>query len=237
MTGNQLVDAIRDALATAGDPQRALRQQAYMKSEMPYRGLTSPELTALLKPRLVEFRPTSRADWAHAIRVLWDEAGYREDRYAAIAVARLRHAGQWRDLDALPLFRHLVTTGAWWDYVDEIAAHLVGDVLRRHREPVTPVMREWAGDANLWVRRTAVLCQLRHRSATDPGLLREVIGPNLGEPSFWLRKAIGWALREYARTDPDWVRAAVAGWTDEISNLSRREALKHLAPASATASD
>jgi 3-methyladenine DNA glycosylase AlkD len=89
-------------------------------------------------------------------------------------------------------------------------------------------MRRWATDDDLWVRRSAVPCQLPHKGDTDTGLLREAVEANVADSSFWLRKAIGWALREYAKTDPDWVRAEVERLGDRLSGLSRREALKHL---------
>jgi 3-methyladenine DNA glycosylase AlkD len=130
----------------------------------------------------------------------------------------------------LDLYRHLVVTGAWWDHVDEIASHLVGDVLAGHRAEVSPVMRAWARDDDLWVRRTAVLSQIHHKDATDTDLLHDVVAANVGDPSFWVRKAIGWALREHAKVDPEWVRAEVEGYGPEISGLSRREALRRLDP-------
>jgi 3-methyladenine DNA glycosylase AlkD len=92
---------------------------------------------------------------------------------------------------------------------------------------VTPVIRSWARDPDLWLRRTAVLCQLGDKGATDLGLLSEVIEANAGDREFFVRKAIGWALRDYARTDPGWVLAYVEAHPS-LSPLSRREALKHL---------
>ncbi|MCD4535446.1 DNA alkylation repair protein [Nocardioides sp. cx-169] len=223
-----LVESVRAALAAAGDAERARAQQAYMKSEMRYRGIGAPELRKVLRPLLALYRPASREEWAATVRTLWDEAGYREERYAALAVARHRLAREWLDPGSLDLWRHLVVTGAWWDLVDEIAAHLVAPTLRAHRQEVTPVLRAWMTDDHLWLRRTAVLSQLGAKAETDVVLLRDTIEHNLEDRSFWLRKAIGWALRDYARTDPDWVRAEVARLGDRLSGLSRREALKHL---------
>ena len=223
-----IVGQIRAALAAAGEPQRALAQQAYMKSAMPYRGITSPELKQLVRPLLAAYTPTDRATWERDVRDLWDGATHREERYAALALARHRRARQWQEPEALDLYRHLVVTGAWWDLVDETASHLVGGVLAAHREAVTPVIRAWAVDEDPWLRRTAVLAQLGHKADTDLDLLRSAIEANVDDRSFWLRKAIGWALREYARTDPDWVRAEVDRLGDRLSGLSRREALKHL---------
>ncbi len=93
---------------------------------------------------------------------------------------------------------------------------------------MTPIVREWATDDDLWLRRTAIISQLTFKEQTDLALLREAIEPNLSDTSFWIRKAIGWALRQHARTDPDWVRAVVAEYGERLSGLSRREALKHL---------
>ena len=148
--------------------------------------------------------------------------------YAALALARHRRALAWRDRDCLHLARHLVVTGAWWDVVDETAAHVVGRALAADRQAVTPVLRAWAHDDDLWLRRTAVIAQNGHRGDTDTDLLLEAVEANLGDRSPWLRKAIGWALRDYARHDPAWVRGAVDVWGDRLSGLSRREALKHL---------
>jgi 3-methyladenine DNA glycosylase AlkD len=223
-----LVETVRTTLARAGEPERAAAQQAYMKSALPFRGIAAPELRRLLRPLLAAYEPSQRDAWEATVRELWDGATHREERYAAIAIARHRKAREWQDPAALDLYRHLVVTGAWWDLVDEIAAHLVGGVLAGHRDAVTPVLRAWSHDDDLWVRRTAVLSQVRHRDDTDRTLLHDVIAANVADASFWLRKAIGWALRELARTDPDWVRAEVDRLGPALSGLSRREALRHL---------
>ncbi|GAA2738270.1 DNA alkylation repair protein [Pedococcus aerophilus] len=230
MTSAPVVEAVRSALASAGDPDRAVAQQAYMKSAMPYRGITAPELKALLRPLLADpaLELPGRGAWEGAVRELWDGATHREERYAATALTGHRAYQRWQDPDTLELYRHLVVTGAWWDHVDEIASQRIGPILLSHREEVTPVILDWAQDDDPWLRRTAVISQLTFRERTDLGLLRATIEPNLDDTSFWLRKAIGWALRQYARTDPDWVRATVAEYGERLSGLSRREALKHL---------
>jgi 3-methyladenine DNA glycosylase AlkD len=225
-----VVDAVRTALAGAGDPQRAISQQAYMKSSMPYRGLTSPELKALLRAILADpaYRIAERGDWERAVRDLWDGATHREERYAATALTGHRAYAAWQDPTVVPLYRHLIVTGAWWDHVDEVASNRIGPILLSHNEILTPIVRGWATDDDLWLRRTAIISQLTFKEQTDLALLREAIEPNLADTSFWIRKAIGWALRQHARTDPDWVRATVAEYGDRLSGLSRREALKHL---------
>jgi 3-methyladenine DNA glycosylase AlkD len=223
-----LVDAVRGALAAAGDPQVAAQQRAYMKSAMPYFGLPAPRLKAELRPLLRDWQPADEGQWAGTVRTLWDEASHREEWYAAIAVARHRRARAWLEPASLDLWEHLIVTGAWWDVVDDVATHLVGDVLAGHRSAATPVVRAWATDDDLWLRRTAVICQIGHKTDTDLELLRHAIGANVDDPTFWLRKAIGWALRQHARTDPEWVRAEVDRLGERLSGLSRKEALKHL---------
>ena len=225
---------MRDALAAVGDPERAAGQQAYMKSAIPYRGITSPELRGLLRPLFADpaLAPATRSEWDAAVRTLWDLPAYREERYAAIALTGHRAARAWQDPQSLPLYRHLVETGAWWDLVDPLAADRVGPILLHHRDAVTPTIRAWAVDEDLWIRRAAILAQLKHREATDTDLLGEVLDANLEDSlhgrQFFVRKAVGWALRQHARTDPQWVRAYVDSRGSHLAGLSRREALKHL---------
>jgi 3-methyladenine DNA glycosylase AlkD len=215
-------------MVAVGDPVIAEQQQRYMKSGMPYHGLAAPELRALLRPHLRAFTPADRPEWERTVRTVWDGATHREEWYAAITLARHRSARDWQDADTLELYRHLVVTGAWWDVVDETAQHLVGACLLADRDRAVPVVRAWAADDDLWLRRTAVICQISHGAEVDRDLLTFAIELNLDDRSFWLRKAIGWALRQHARVDPEWVCAYVDSLGDRLSGLSRREATKHL---------
>ena len=228
-----LVQAVRAVLAAEGDPDRAAQQQAYMKSALAYRGLSSPQLKAVLRPLLAEHRFTEREDWESAARELWDGATHREEWYAAIALLRHPAYRSWVDPRLLPLLEHLLRTGAWWDVVDEVSAHLVGQVLLEHRRDVTGVMDGWSVDEDMWVRRSAMLSQLRHKQQTDTDLLQRVLDANLDDTTygheFFIRKALGWALREHAKTDPALVRDYLRTHADRLSGLSRREASKHLA--------
>lgn len=200
-----------------------------MKSSLPYWGLTAPVLRATVRPVLDD--PGHRLDrraWESTIRALWDEVTHREEWYAAIALARHRHYRAWVDSDAIPLWRHLIETGGWWDVVDEIATHLVREVLEREPQVEGLRMREWAEDEHLWVRRSAIICQVGRGERVDLDLLSATIVPNLADRDFFIRKAIGWALRDAARAHHDWVLAFVGTWEDALSGLSRREAMKHL---------
>ena len=226
-----LASQVRAALAARADPERAAGQQRYMKSAMPYVGLTSPALKGVLTPLLRDpgLAMESRAQWEATIRELWDGATHREEWYAAIALARHRPYRAWVDSDAMPLWESLIRAGAWWDVVDDIATHLVRDTVLAHPTIESLRMRDWAGSDSLWVRRAAIICQVGAGVRLDQSLLADVIEPNIDDPDFFSRKAIGWALRDHARVDPEWVRAFVAAHPD-LSGLSRREALKHLGP-------
>jgi 3-methyladenine DNA glycosylase AlkD len=233
-----LVDELRRRIAEAGDPSRAPQMQAYMKSALPFRGVSSVPLRAITREVVPAHPLPDRDSWEAAVRRLWDEAAYREEWYAALAVAGHRLYRAHQDVGTLDLYRHLVVTGAWWDVVDHVASHLVGDILAADRTHATPVLRAWAVDHDLWLRRTALLCQLNHRDRTDTELLRHAVLENLEDSphgrDFFVRKAVGWALRQHARTDPEWVRALVAEVGATISGLSRREALKHVGRADGT---
>ena len=221
--------AIRQSLAAGADPVRAAGQQRYMKSVMPYYGLTNPAVRAVVRAVLGEHPLPHRTTWLAMVGELWDGATHREERYAALVVLRHRAHRHWLSADAqlLGLVRHLITSGAWWDLVDE-TSHIVGDLLRLDPGTMTPLLRGWSRESDVWLRRATIIAQLGFRERTDLDLLRYAIEGSLDDPDFFARKAIGWALREYAKTDPEWVRALVRANEGRLSGLSKREALKYL---------
>ncbi len=228
-----IVERLRAELAANGNPQRSVGQQAYMKSVMPYYGLTTPEQRKVTNAVISELGDelASAEQWQAAIRALWDEASHREEWYAAISLVRHRRYAPFRTADAMPLYRHMIETGQWWDVVDEIATHPVCDTVIAAPDTERARMREWALDANMWIRRSAILCQNHAGGRTDTTLLRDVIVPNLehaGRQDFFIRKAIGWALREHSYTDPAWVRAFVDEHSSQMAGLTVREATKRL---------
>lgn len=227
-----LLGSVRSGIAALADPARAPQMQAYMKSALPYRGVTSAPLRALLTGLYATNPLPDRETWEACVRELWDLASFREERYAAMALASHRLYRTHQDPAAMPLYRHLVVTGAWWDYVDSLASHNVAAILVSHPVELTSLMTAWSVEDDLWLRRTSILCQLHRKHRVDLDLLRSTLEANLEGSrfgsEFFVRKAIGWALRQHARTDPDWVRAFVAEHEHRLSGLSRREALKHL---------
>jgi len=223
-----LIDAVRDALRAAGDPEKAGPMQAYMKSKMPFLGVQRPVLTKALSPLFKAHLISEVARWRATVSTLFLEAEHREERYAALALMGRARYRSWLNVDALPLCETLIVEGDWWDIVDDVATRKVSVVLAGNRADVTPRLRVWAASRNRWLRRTSILAQLKHKTETDRGLLGYAIERNLDDDDFFLRKGIGWALREYAKSAPDWVEAFVETHRDRLSSLSRREALRIL---------
>ena len=198
-----------------------------MKSTMPYYGVTSSQVDAICKKVFGENPFPSCVEWRAAVLELWREARFREERYAAIRLLSLkRHRECWSP-ELMPVLEEMIVSGAWWDYVDALA-QVVGELLRSHPKKIRPAMRAWSMDANLWKRRVSIICQLSFKRDTDLELLYANIEPNLPERDFFIRKAIGWALRQYAWTDPKEVARYVREHESQLSGLSRREALKNI---------
>lgn len=221
-----LVAAVKDELAAAADPGRAPKMQAYMKSAMPYLGVALAAVRAVTKAAARQYPPRSVFHLRATATALWRGATYREHRYAATALTSLRISDG--ALALLPLYEEMIVTGAWWDHVDAVAPRL-GQLLATHPTSLRPLLLAWSGAPDRWLRRASIIAQLGAKARTDSELLAAVIDANATDTDFFIRKAIGWALRDYARTDPDWVRGFVSARTQVLSNLSRREATKHLA--------
>jgi 3-methyladenine DNA glycosylase AlkD len=220
-----LPQALRDGLAELADPVAAPTMQAYMKSAMPFRGVPKPIRARVLRAALAAHPVQDGEALVTIVDDLWDAAAYREERYLALDLTGHRTHLPWVGPDWLPRLRAWIVDAGWWDVTDELANRHVGRLLRAHPDEVTPVVRGWATDPDRWLRRTSVICQLSSRAATDLDLLTTAIEANVADPDFFLRKGIGWALRQHARTDPDWVRAFVAAHPG-LSPLSKREALR-----------
>jgi len=216
---NQRLVALAAALEARADPERAPGMASYMKDQFAFLGIASPERRAAQKEALGDWRAPSADDLAAFARGCWDR-DEREYQYAACD-SLVRHVKRLGP-DALDLAEELITTKPWWDTVDLLASRVVGPLAER------PTIERWLTSGDLWLERTAILHQLGYGDRTDAEFLFRACLTHAGSTEFFLRKAIGWALRQYARTDPDAVRDFVAAHADELSGLSRREALKHL---------
>lgn len=220
-----LIAAVRSALWELSDPDRAAGAQAYMKSSVPSLGVRVPDVRRIAAHATAEFPPASAAGLRATALQLWRTAAFREERYAAIDLTGNRLVA--KDLDMLPVYEEIIRTGAWWDFADGVSGRIC-NLLLAHPAEMSAVLRTWSRDPDFWIRRASITSQLRAKEATDTVLLADVIEPNLADREFFIRKAIGWALREYAKTAPEWVQEFVALHGQEMSPLSRREALRRI---------
>lgn len=205
--------ALRTALVSVADPVRAESMATYMRGHFDFLGVSTPDRRAASKAVLRELR--GGPDWEFVFQC-W-AMDQREFQYVACDHLRAVPLG----IAELPRLKELVTTKSWWDTVDALAKPIGAAT-----DPGT--MLEWAQDENLWARRASILHQLGRKSTTDTELLTEIIGTNLGSVEFFINKSIGWALRDYSKSNPQWVRTFLSQHAAELSALSRREAAKHL---------
>ncbi|MFE4545067.1 DNA alkylation repair protein [Arthrobacter sp. NPDC056727] len=233
MANEAVLALIRSELRAAADPVRAAAAQAYMKSSTPSLGVRVPEVRKTTKAVAAAHPFDSAENLRSTVLALWRQARYREERYAAIDLTGLRSVA--RDLRMLPVYEEIIRTGSSWDYVDGVA-HRICALLQAHREEMTGVLLRWSVDQDFWIRRASITAQLGAKFRTDTGLLTAVIEANMADNEFFIRKAIGWALREFAKTDPEWVLAFVTRNGPSLSPLSRREALKNV-PVGSTPPD
>lgn len=217
-------DEIAGVLAPLADPARAVAMRAYMLDQFAFLGLPAPVRRAAVKPLVARPWASPHALLEAAGR-LWQRPE-REYRYTAIDLLA-RHCRMLSPAHVADL-RALLVTDPWWDTVDGLAG-VLGEVLFADRTAGRPMMDAWIADASFWVRRAAMLHQLGWRLETDRDRLFGYAVALAAEQEFFIRKAIGWALRDYARWDGAAVRAFVAAHEDVLSPLSRREALKHQA--------
>src|SRR6202011_3349901 len=212
-------------LEVRADPRKAIAMKAYMKTSMPFYGVPTPEREQIHRELNARFVISNRKDYEHAVLGLW-MLPHREEKYFAIAVAR-----NFRDFivpESMPLYRRLIEEGAWWDTVDEVAAHLVGTVLLHHRKDIAQIMDRWIAETDTWIRRAAIISQLTHKDKTDHARLFRYSLAQAAEKEFFIRKAIGWALRQYAYTAPDRVRDFITKNRIKLSPLTYREASRVL---------
>ncbi|MFE4703409.1 DNA alkylation repair protein [Streptomyces sp. NPDC056738] len=221
-----LVERLTSVYPAAADPDRAASMRAYMKDIAPFLGLTTPVRRGLSRTVLLDTARPDEKDCAALALRCW-RLPEREYQYFAVDYLR-RHVGRLSS-GFLPVARHLVSTVSWWDTVDALAAHVVGGLVAADPR-LRADMDAWIEDDDLWVARTALLHQLRYKEATDTGRLFAYCARQAGHPDFFIRKAIGWCLREYAKTDPGAVRDFVAAERAHLAPLSVREALKNIGP-------
>ena len=219
----EVTEAIDAALRSVADPAKAPAMAAYMKHHFAFLGVPKPqrEMATMQLVRALTF--ADETDLQDLVMRLW-ALPERELHYVAIDVL-LRH-GTLLTEGSVPFLRQLILSNSWWDSVDGLV-RVVGDGVVRFPSWV-PIMREWATDPNRWIRRVAILHQLGRKIDTDVDRLTEIVLLNASDPEFFIRKAIGWALRDLAWSMPGVVVEIVHANLAVLSPLSRREALKNI---------
>ena len=221
----ELIGFVQQELESRTNPRKAAAMAAYMKTSMPFYGVSKPDREEIRREAKRRFPVDNQKLYERSVHGLW-KLPHREEKYFAIDVARM-----WRKFivpASIPLYRRIIEEGAWWDFVDEVAAHLVGGVLLHHRNEIAPMMDRWIEDSDLWIRRTAIISQLKHKDKTDHVRLFRYCLAQASEKDFFIRKAIGWALRQYAYSAPDRVRVFIEKNRHRLSPLSYREASRVL---------
>jgi 3-methyladenine DNA glycosylase AlkD len=221
---DELLDRLVRVYDAARDPVRAGPAAAYMRDQFPFLGIPAPTQRALTRTVLAGLPAPAEEDLRRVALACWQ---LDEREYQYFACDWLRAHVQVPEPDFLATIRTLITTKSWWDTIDPLATRVVGGLVRRHPELVLE-MDAWSAEEDKWLVRTAILHQLHFGAATDEERLFGYCTRHAGHRDFFVRKAIGWALRHYARTDPEAVTRFVAGNRDVLSPLSVREATKHL---------
>jgi 3-methyladenine DNA glycosylase AlkD len=225
MTGMiEMVEYIRREFAKLANPGKARAMAAYMKTSQPFYGVNRPEQRRLVRAARRQFPPANRREYERAVLALW-RLPHREEQYAAIEFAR---TPDYIALASLKLYERLIREGAWWDLVDDVAQHLVGRVLLEERSAMNPILDGRIEHKDLWLRRAALIAQVTHKARTDTERLFAYCVRCADEKEFFIRKAIGWALRAYSWTDPEAVREFLVKHRGRFSGLSLREGAKQL---------
>jgi 3-methyladenine DNA glycosylase AlkD len=221
---DDLLDRLVRVFSAARDPERAAQAATYMRDQFPFLGLPAPTQRKLGRTVLAGLPTPTEEDLRAVVLACWE---LEEREYQYFACDWLRRHVAVPGPDFLATARTLITAKSWWDTIDPLATRFVGGLVHRHPRLGTE-MDAWSAAENMWLVRTAILHQLHYGAETDTDRLFDYCTRQAGHTDFFVRKAIGWALRHYARTDPDAVRRYLAGHRDVLSPLSVREASKHL---------
>ncbi|WP_404812737.1 DNA alkylation repair protein [Capnocytophaga canimorsus] len=215
-------EAVFYVLQPYRNQEKAVVMEAYMKNQFPYLGIQAPIRKSLTKPFLVQTKKHSVVDWEF-VEQCWS-CPYRELQYVALDYLTLKK--EILITTDIPKLRSFAEQKSWWDTID-VFDRLVGGIALKNPE-VNTILLQWSIDNNKWIRRIAIDHQLLRKEQTNKELLSEIIYNNLEHTDFFIRKAIGWALRDYSKTNPQWVCSFIEKHSNKMSKLSLREAKKYL---------
>ena len=215
------VEELLENLKAAASPDDAVAMKAYMKNKFEFLGIKTPARRKLAKIFFKQ-QTDSVIDWVF-INGAWNNP-YRELQYAALDYLEI--CKKLLTPTDLPHLKKLAQTKSWWDTIDFLD-RLVGSIIARFPE-TKEIILSWSCDKDFWLRRLAIDHQLLRKEETDTELLEKILVNNLGQTEFFINKAIGWALRDYSKTNPDWVKDFIERYRVEMAALSIREGSKYL---------
>ncbi len=218
---NNYINKLRAAFELQANPERAAKKNAYMRNLFPHFGLVAPEQHELRKSFLKEHGMPDESDLPELIDLLWTQP---EREFQHFGQELLTKFSKKVDKDFISVYEFMIINKSWWDSIDMIASHLVGTHFKRFPEMIPEYTEKWMASGNFWLQRTALLFQLKYKKETDVDLMFDLIKRLAREKEFFIRKAIGWILREYSKTDPEIVISFVEN--NQLSHLSKTEALK-----------
>lgn len=230
MFHQEIIDFFVSRLEPLRDEEKGKKMEAYLKGKQKHLGVQTPQRKLFYKEFKQRYKnnndikSVTNSEVIDIITELWNRKE-REYRYVAIFLLEYFNSISISNLDFL---KELIISGDWWDITDNIAPSFIGELLKTDKKTMTKVMKKWALDENMWIRRSAILCQLKFKTETDADLLEYCIKQTMHEKEFFIQKAIGWILREYAKTDPKYVRNFIDQHRNSLAKLSIREASKYL---------
>jgi 3-methyladenine DNA glycosylase AlkD len=211
-----------DTLENLRNEELAGPMEAYMKHHFPFLGIKSPNRKKALKNYFSIYALPEKPE---LLEEVWEIYKMPEREYQYAAIVLLSKKQKTLSIEDLAFCAKLITEKSWWDSVDSIAPSIVGDIVKKERDNGERIMEQWSDSDNMWLNRAAILHQLKYKAETNEQLLKEIVLKHADSKEFFIQKAIGWVLREYAKTAPSFVQQFVV--SNDLKPLSKREALKH----------
>ena len=202
--------------------EQAQRMSKYMLNKFEYIGIKTPERREIFKNFFKEYKNKEKIDWEF-VNKCWENK-YREFQY--IAADYLKNMKDKLTIDDIPKFKWLILKKSWWDTIDNLDMTIGALALKDSN--VNKILLEWSIDENIWLRRIAIDHQLLRKEKTNAELLEKILKNNLGQNEFFINKAIGWALRDYSKISPEWVKNFIEKNKENMTKLSIKEASKYL---------
>jgi len=223
VTKKEYINNLKEIFYKNKNPKIAISQEKYMRNKFKFLGIPAPKRKEIQKPFLKQNLLLPKENLKEIVTILWKET-HREFHYFAQELTiKYKKSYTIKDIE---LFEFMVTHNSWWDTIDIIAPNIIGEYFKLYPENIKIYTKKWINSDNIWLQRSAILFQLRYKQNLDTKLLSEIIVSLSQSKEFFINKAIGWILREYTKTNPDWVLEFVN--KIPLHPLSKREALRLL---------